>query len=187
MKTMSENSKLELIQIIKNEEWLMEALRNVRSLKLPDWYIAAGAIRNTVWNVLHGYGGDSNIKDIDVAYFDILDTSGKRETESENELRKFNPSLMWEVKNQARKSIMRSKINSSSESIAYWSEISTCVGIRLEKDYSIVICAPHGIEDLMNLIVRPIPIPYQNLDLYKKRVEEKGWEKTWPKLKIEKI
>jgi len=89
---MSENFEMQFIQIINNEKWLMEALRCVRSLNLPDWYIAGGAIRNTVWNVLHGYDGSSNIKDIDIAYFDVLDTSSKREIESENELKKLNPS-----------------------------------------------------------------------------------------------
>lgn len=176
----------QLISIVRNEDWLMEALRAVRSLQLPDWYIAAGAIRNTVWNKLHGYPGRNGQNDVDVVYFDDADIDGYREKTSEITLLKQNPSLKWEVVNQARRQFLsnRPQVHSSEESIAYWSETPTCVGARLEDDDLISVCAPHGLDDLMNLVVRPIPQPYQDLDLYRQRVENKAWEKTWPKLHI---
>jgi len=36
----------------------------------------------------------------------------------------------------------------------------------------------------MNLIIRPVPKPYQELPLYKQRLNEKNWDKFGPKLKI---
>ncbi len=45
---MTNQYEAKLIQIIRQQGWLMGALKNVRDLKLPDWYIAAGAIRNTI-------------------------------------------------------------------------------------------------------------------------------------------
>ncbi len=188
---MSENFENKLIEIIQNEGWLMEGLRNVRSLNLPDWYVAAGAIRNTVWNKLHGISGNSNMADIDVVYFDDSDMEGEIEKESEKRLMAMNPSLNWEVVNQSRshlfyhgRGVFQPKMKSSCESISYWSETPTCIGARLEQDDSITICSPHGLDDLMNLIVRPIPKPYQNMPLYDERIKEKKWDKTWPKLKI---
>ena len=177
--------KNQLVKIIENEEWLMTALRDVRGLYLPDWYIAAGAVRNTVWNSLHGRPGVENLKDIDVVYFDASDIEGKVGKEAEAFLKAKNP-LPWEVVNQATAHLFnkRKQVYSSSESIAYWSETPTCVGVRMNEDDSLEICAPHGLYDLMNLIVRPIPEPYQNLTLYGHRIEQKQWEKTWPKLKI---
>ena len=188
---MPNNSKNKLIEIIQNEDWLMEGLENVRSLNLPDWYIAAGAIRNTVWNKLHRIPGKSNLADVDVVYFDDSDMKDKGEKEFETLLTEMNPSLNWEVVNQSRshlfyhnRSISQPKMKSSCESISYWIETPTCIGARLEQDDSITICAPHGLEDLWNLIIRPIPPPYQNMPLYNERIKKKKWDKIWPKLKI---
>ena len=89
----------QLSSIIKNEDWLMSALRAARSLQLPDWYIAAGAIRTTVWNILHGYSGRNSQNAVDVVYFDAKDMEGRREKVSEIALLKQCPSFIWEVVN----------------------------------------------------------------------------------------
>ena len=47
--------QLKLKKIIRKDFFIMDILKTVRTLNLPDWYIAAGVIRNTVWDVLHGY------------------------------------------------------------------------------------------------------------------------------------
>jgi uncharacterized protein len=180
-----------LIEIVKKEDWLICAFRNVRDLRLPDSYIAAGAIRNTIWNHFHNFPSTFCLKDIDVVYFDSLDMDGDREIVAENLLYSANPHLKWEVVNQARAhlfmhgpNVKRPKVESSSESISYWSETPTCVGVRLEEDESFTVCAPHGLNDLMNLIVRPVPAPFQELPLYTQRIIEKNWGYFWPKLKI---
>ena len=179
-------------KIILGQDWLLDSLRCVRSLGLPDWYIAAGAVRNTVWDVLHGYR--TQLNDVDVVYFDCLDMGGLREKDSEARLRRLNSSVDWEVVNQARGHLFqqgyekaRPPVSSSCESIAYWSETPTCVGVRLEKDDSLTVCAPHGLSDLMELRVRPIPLPYRDLSLYKRRIKEKKWKEKWPKLQIERV
>ena len=180
-----------LISIVEEQAWLMGALKCVRSLDLPDWYIAAGAIRNTVWDSLHKFQKRTPLKDIDVVYFDLEDMNGLREKDSEEKLRILNSSFIWEVVNQARghlfqhgDEIARLPVKSSCESIAYWSETPTCVGVRLERDDSLTVCAPHGLSDLMELRVKPIPKPYQDLSLYNRRIEEKRWNEQWPKLQI---
>jgi hypothetical protein len=188
---MTTSLEQEFIQIIKNQDWLMHALKEAHDLGLPDWYIAAGAIRNTIWNYLHDYPTISNQNDIDVIYFDKDDMSEKKEKISEEKLRKRVPELRWEVVNQARAHLFdrgqfkrRPAVNSPYESISYWSETPTCVGVRLNNKDNLKICAPHGLNDLMTLVVRPVPPPYRELPLYKKRINEKNWKKIWPKLKI---
>ena len=171
----------------------MSALEDVRGLKLPDWYVGGGAIRNTVWDYLHDYPTTSNQNDVDVVYFDINDMEGKKEKTSEQFLKIKSPNLKWEVVNQARAHLFehlpgstfrRPAVKSSCESTAYWSETATCVSVRLETDGNLTVCAPHGLDDLMNLIVRPVPKPYQDLFLYNQRMKDKKWNKFWPKLKI---
>ena len=181
------NLQKELINIIKKEDWLMNILKKARDLNLPDWYIGAGAIRNTVWNHLHSKSGIPPIGDIDLIYYDGKDIAGKKEKEAEKILHKSMSLFKWEVVNQAtahRFNKGRAKASSSCNAISHWIETPTCVGVRLEKDDSFTICAPHGLEDLFNLIVRPTTIASQNLLRYNKRIKENNWIKNWPKLKI---
>ncbi len=188
---MNNQNRLKLIKIIKQQDWLMRVLREVRNLQLPDWYIAAGAIRNTVWNYLHNFPTTFYQNDIDVAYFNKFSMDEEEDKIQEGFLNSKCPNYKWEVVNQASGHLLehghgfiRQPVKSSCESIAYWSETPTCVGIRLEANSSLTICAPHGLSDLMNLIVRPVPKPYQDLSLYRQRIKKKNWGKLWPKLKI---
>ncbi len=181
----------DLIKIVREQDWLMKLLQATRELDLPDCYIAAGAIRNTVWNHLHGFPTQTNQQDVDVVYFDPSDLRKEKAESYQEVLGSRIPNVRWEVKNQARAHLMecnkefaRRPAKSSCEAMAYWSETATGVGVRLEKDNSLTIVAPHGLDDLMNLIVRPVPEPYQFLPLYEKRVREKNWQTIWPKLTI---
>ncbi len=185
------NYEEDLIKIVQEQDWLMELLRTTRDLHLSDCYIAAGAIRNTVWNYLHGFPTRNNQQDVDVAYFDPEDISGKKTESYQKILSTTIPIVRWEVVNQAGAHLMectrkfaRLPAKSSSEAIAYWSETATGVGVRLEQDNSVTIAAPHGLDDLMNLVVRPVPKPYQQLLLYETRIKEKRWQMIWPRLTI---
>jgi len=187
---MTNQYETKLIQIVRQQDWLMGALKAVRDLRLPDCYIAAGAVRNSVWNYFHNLPTTSYQQDVDVVYFDSSDINGEREKASEEILKNKLPNLKWEVVNQARGHLfehgqkVRPPVRSSCESIAYWSETPTCIGVRLEDDDTFTICAPHGLDDLMNLVVKPLPQPYQNMHLYQERIAEKNWDKFWPKLRI---
>lgn len=78
---------------------------------------------------------------------------------------------------------------SSEDALSYWIEISTCVAVRLNQDDSLSLIAPFGIDDLVNLKVRPNSKyidkrgPY-GLEEYRKRVQGKKWKEKWPKLII---
>jgi uncharacterized protein len=178
--------KSQLVSIIHKEKWLIDLLHVIRDLNLLDWFITAGTIRNTVWDVLHNYT-ERHINDIDVAYFDPNNKNSKIDRELQNKLKKLRPNYDWDVFNQTRAKDVnphRPIPISSCDSIGYYSETPTCIGVRLEKDNSLTICAEYGLSDLMNLIVKPIPPPKQDLALYNKRIAKKQWDKIWPKLKI---
>ena len=51
-------------------EGRMAMLRAVASLRLPDAWVAAGAVRNAVWDSLHEYRTSTPLSDIDVVWFD---------------------------------------------------------------------------------------------------------------------
>ena len=71
---------------------------------------------------------------------------------------------------------------SSLEALAEWVETATCVAVRLNVDGALILFAPHGIDDLVNLAVRPVPIFKNNLDTFRQRVKSKNWKQRWSNL-----
>lgn len=59
-----------LQKIVNATPWLLEVLAAVRATGLPQAYVAAGCIRNTVWDSRHGRTCSAPSGDIDVVYFD---------------------------------------------------------------------------------------------------------------------
>lgn len=176
-----------LIEMIRDDRYIMDLLKAVEQLHLPDCWIAAGLIRNKVWDVLHGV--TTPINDIDVVYYDPDDLTWEMEKRLENQLDLLMPYQPWSVKNQAR---MHNKNGfdpflSSSDGVAHFTETPTAIAVRLN-DGELEIMAPYGLDDLFHKIVKPTPY-YQKgtsyYPIYKKRMEEKQWDQVWKELKIE--
>src|SRR5688572_14189628 len=71
---------------------------------LPDCWLVAGAIAQTIWNRAHELPPTHGIRDIDITYFDADDLSGQSEAEHEARINaEFASSgVRFDVKNQAR-------------------------------------------------------------------------------------
>ncbi|MGO4523809.1 nucleotidyltransferase family protein [Microvirga sp. 2MCAF35] len=179
------------LRTIANIQDLLEAhadlhalLSYVESLGLPDGWIGAGFIRNTVWDVLHGRVIDvSRLNDVDVIFFDPGDTGRERESDLERRLRAIAPGTLWSVKNQARMHLRNgdSPYRDTFDAVAHWAETATAIMAR-SIDGKVEVMAPHGIQDLLNLIVRPTPAFEHKMDVYRERVRSKNWPACWPKL-----
>lgn len=176
----------EVAKVISDSLWHMEALRAVRKLNLPDWMIGAGFVRNAIWDQLHGFVSFTPLADIDVIYFDALHTSPSQDAEIEKYLQQALPGLPWSVRNQARMHIRNNDIayTSSEDAIGHWLETPTCIAVRLKSDDTLKVFAPHGLEDLMNLNVRPTSSGTKKSDIYGQRIRTKDWKSIWPKLQI---
>jgi hypothetical protein len=72
-------------------------LRIVQQLALPDCYIAAGFIRNLVWDSLHTI--NTPLNDIDVVFFDKTDVDNIVSIKITDQLNKRYPDINWQVKN----------------------------------------------------------------------------------------
>jgi len=175
----------ELIQIIKKDEQIMETLFIVKNLNLNDCWVGAGFIRNKVWDVLHEIK-KTKINDIDVVFFNESIISENLEKEIEQKLTDINPKVKWSVKNQARMHLRNNHLKYSNveNAISYWPETATAIAVRLDSENKIEILAPHGLEDLFNLIVRPTP----NFSpiIFQERIDAKLWKKQWKNLNINK-
>ena len=161
-------------------------LCHVETLGLPDCWVGAGFVRNSVWDVLHDSRIDaSRLNDIDVIFFDPSDAGEEREVDLERRLRQVAPGFPWSVKNQAR---MHGRncdrpYRETFDAIAHWPETATAVAARRAPG-RIEIVAPHTINDLLNLIVRPTPAFRHKMDIYRRRVTDKNWPARWPKLTV---
>lgn len=177
----------DILNLIAQDKWMMEVLKTARLLDLPDWMIGAGFVRNKVWDLLHGYvNAEVPTADIDLIYFDAKEISEEREKEFDA-LLKQKLDVNWSTKNQARMHELHDRTapyKNTEEALSEWVETPTCVAVRLEGDGTLTLFAPHGITDLVNLIVKPSPAFVTNLDTFWSRIKNKEWEKKWPKLKI---
>ena len=175
-----------IIDLIKHDPWRMDVLQAVRSLRLPDWLIGAGFVRNPVWDYLHEYDKPTPITDIDVAYFDPTDLNEETEAKYQDRLKKIILAN-WSVTNQARMGFINNQnrnYTSTTDAIACWPETATAIGIKLLDDNSLRLVAPHGTEDLFTLKLRMTPEFGGGYDVFLSRITKKGWLKKWPRLKI---
>ncbi|AZG73889.1 nucleotidyltransferase family protein [Shewanella livingstonensis] len=101
------------------------------SLNISDWYIAAGFVRNLVWDKLHHIALQP-LNDIDVIYWCDTDVSVARDRAIEAELRR-QVDLPWSVKNQARMHLNNNDpaYLSCLDAMSYWPEMQTAVGVKL--------------------------------------------------------
>lgn len=176
-----------LIQLLGEEEQIIKDLKLIRQLNLPQSYIAAGYIRNYVWDRLHGYGNRGTYNDIDVIYYDPQDVSEERDRLLEDELKRSTSNDKWSVKNQARMHIRNgeSPYISTMDAVKRWPETATAVGAMLDETDQLMICAPHGLEDLFKMVVRRSPF-FADQAYYLERVGKKEWDRLWPLLTIMK-
>jgi len=170
--------------IIAQDPVGMEQLRAVRTLGLPDWCIAAGFVRNRVWDHLHGIQPPRPPADIDVLYYDAGDLSKEPEARYEALLGELKPGLPWQVRNQARMHVWKGlpQHKSTADSMIYWLETVTAVGVRLEADGTLTVIAPLGVDDLVNLRCRPTAFGRTRRDEYENRVAGKRWRELWPRV-----
>jgi uncharacterized protein len=183
--------RAELIAIASASPWFMGALRAVASLKLEAWCIGAGAVRNLVWDHLHGHTEPSSLADVDVAYFDQSDITLNTEQALQSSLQAIAPGLPWEVTNQAGVHVWFERyfghkvdpLRSLEEAVASWPEYATSVGITLGAQEELQVIAPWGLEDLFAVTVRRNPTRV-SLETYRQRIEQERYSQRWPMVKV---
>lgn len=177
---------------VRADVWRMEALRQARSLCLPDWWLAAGFVRNLVWDRLHGYSPSTPLNDIDLIYFDpaYFDSvhAGKRADRKYEQRLQRASTLPWSVKNQARMHERHGHrpYESIEEALSVWVERETAVGVTLGDDDCLRLIAPFGVASLLAGRVTHNP-RHGDREVFRHRVAAKGWQRRWPKLDIPEL
>jgi hypothetical protein len=121
-----------IIRLIEQDDVRVKALKSVASLSLPQCYIAAGFIRNLVWDSLHGKQTPTPLNDVDVIYYDASESNENENLEFEARLLTLMPELNWQVRNQAKMHLRNNDkpYLNSVDAMSYWPEKETAMAIR---------------------------------------------------------
>jgi uncharacterized protein len=181
----------ELVAIVRTNPFVDEVLGRAESLALPDWYLTAGCLFQTVWNHLHDYEPTNAIVDYDLFYFDASDVSWDAE---DAVIRASAATLSGlgvdvQVRNQARVhlwfedhfGIAIAPFVETEDAISNFLAPCCAVGMRTWRS-DVEVCAPFGLDDLFDLVVRPNPKAAGPRSAYVAKTER--WTSRWPKLTI---
>jgi hypothetical protein len=159
-------------------------------IALPDCWLVAGALAQTVWNDVHGLAPDHGLSDIDLVYFDECDLSETGEAEEVNRLRHLFGALpvKLDIKNEARVHLWYetkfgsaiAPYTSTTHAIASFPTTATAIGVQPASS-GLVISAPFGLSDLFDLIVRPNKAQITR-SIYEAKAAR--WRVLWPRLTI---
>jgi uncharacterized protein len=182
----------DVIKLIQSVEKMMKIIRIASTLNLPDWWICAGFVRSKIWDTLHGFNERTEIPDVDVIYYDNKNMDEKFEKKLENKLVSIMPTIPWSVKNQARMHLINNlaPYTSSEDAISRFPETATALGVKLGKKNNLVLTAPWGLEDVINLVVKPTPYFTETKELtaiYEERMIKKNWKSVWHKIKVQQL
>ncbi|RXH00074.1 nucleotidyltransferase family protein [Bradyrhizobium zhanjiangense] len=184
---------------MSKDEFLALALQNpvnaaiideLGRLALPDAWLVAGCLVQSVWNVLTGRAVDHGIADYDVFYFDS-DTSWEAEDAVIRDVsaRLGHLGVKVETRNQARvhlwypgkHGLPYPPLTRASDGIDRFLTQNTQIGVRRTDDGHEVY-APHGFDDVAALITRPNP--GANFSATNYAAKAARWKALWPELTV---
>jgi hypothetical protein len=145
-----------------------------------------------VWNRLAGRPAAENIKDYDVFYCDISDTSWEAEDVVIRRAAALFADLgaPVEVRNQARVHLWyrdrfghdREPLTSTRHGIASFLVTGTCIGLRPDGQGGVEVAAPFGLEDMFDGVLRANHATGTRA-LYEKKAA--SYAQRWPWLRTE--
>ncbi|MFD0556542.1 hypothetical protein FB566_1785 [Stackebrandtia endophytica] len=176
--------------ILRRNPVIPELLSRLETLDLPGWYLTAGCLVQTVWNVVTDRPVDTGIKDYDVFYFDDSDLSYDAEDAVIQRGRELFADLDVEVeiRNEARVhlwyeakfGVPMAPYTSTEAAIDSFAATTCSIGIRASNGRWSVY-APYGLSDTFNLLLRPNPIQAPRRPYLEKSAR---WKEIWPELTI---
>ncbi|ELU4011501.1 nucleotidyltransferase family protein [Vibrio vulnificus] len=146
-----------IVDLIRKDPIRLEALEGVYQLELPQCYIAAGFVRNLVWDSLHHNVKLTPLNDIDVIFFDADCLDSDYEKSLELKLSEQMPLLNWPEK-------------------------ETAVAVRKVEHDRYECISAFGFESLFQGFITHNP--KRAYEAFENRVKSKGWLVMWPNLRI---
>ncbi len=171
---------------LEQNAWLWEIVKQIDACNLPNCWVAAGCIAQTVWNLAADHAADFGIRDVDIVYFDATDLSLETEIARERQLRRSFAQVpcQIDVKNEGRVHLWYEQkfgysiapYTSIDDAVASFPTTSTAVGVRCSNG-RFECLAPFGLDDLLSLRVRPNKRQITQA-IYAAKVDR--WRALWP-------
>ncbi|CAI4215988.1 unnamed protein product [Parascedosporium putredinis] len=124
--------------VLSTNPTLVEVLKRAATLNLPQWYVAAGAVSQTIWNHVSSLPPETGIHDYDLVFYDASDLSYEAEDAARVHL--------WY---EERFGIACPVHQSVEDGIDSWMTTSAMIGVRLERDGEWTVYAPRGLSDFL--------------------------------------
>lgn len=161
-------------------------------LGVSDWWLTAGALFQTVWNVLEGKHPQAGIRDYDLFYF-YFDEDTSYDAENAVILRACelfqDLGVEVEVRNEARVHLWYEEhfgvpaipFTSTTDAINHFAAKTCCFAVTSDKAGNLTTYAPHGYQDLFARKIVPNPVLAPQ-DVYETKT--KRWTTQWPSLRV---
>ena len=167
-------------------------LERGHQLDVPDWWLTAGALFQTVWNTLSGRPPGEGVRDYDVFYFDPTDTSYEAEDAVVRRAAELfaDTGAVVEVRNEARVHLWYEEkfgvpappFTSTRDAVDSFAATTCCHAVTRGADGQLLTHAPHGYADLFARRLRPNPVLAPR-HVYEAKAAR--WAQQWPDLHVE--
>lgn len=180
----------EFRRIVSLNPIVSQILQRMPDLQLPDCWLTAGALFQTVWNVLSDRDPRAGILDYDVNYFDASDLTWEGEDRAISAAARTLAGIDAEVqiRNEARVHLWYEEkfgvacppYRSTRHAISTFPSCSSCLGVRvIEGKFDVY--APFGLTDLFRMTTRPNPV-LAPAEVY--TAKTRRWAAEWPRLTV---
>jgi len=176
---------------LRRNTTLMDVLTRAAAMDLPGWYLVAGCLYQTVWNVVTDQPPEAGILDYDLAYYDGTDLSWEAEDAVIRDGQEVFAGMPGpvQIRNQARVHLWYEQRfgvpcpphRCTEAAIDTYEATVACLGVRVEPSGRWRVYAPYGLSDVFNLVARPNPILAPR-DVYQAKVTR--WRQQWPNLTV---
>lgn len=186
-----DHDRKRFVELALSNEINRAVLERAPRLGVPDWWLTAGALFQTVWNRLDGRAPTAGIQDYDLFYFDPTDLSWDAEDQVIRSAGALFADLdaTVEVRNEARVHLWYEEhfgvpapaFRSSCDAVDHFASTTCCYAITRATD-EILVYAPHGYTDLFAQRVRPNP-RLAPREVYEAKAAR--WATEWPGLTVD--
>lgn len=187
-------SEADFIEAVLRNPGNARVLAALRQAALPDAWLVAGCLFQTVWNLRAGRAPQDGIADYDLFYFDAQDLSAEAEAQAQRGLEALlaqdgGAPLPLELKNQARVHLWYeawfgqpyAPLGNAREGLERF--LMPCCSVGLQPTASgLRLHAPFGLSDLEHGLLRPNPRMRQPTLFAAKAA---SYQARWPGLRIE--
>ncbi|MEW9549298.1 nucleotidyltransferase family protein [Nonomuraea sp. NPDC050783] len=176
------------VKVLRASPRLAAVLEGARALGLPGWWLAAGAVAQTIWNHVTDRDPDHGIRDYDLVYHDAADLSWAAEDAAIGAGRRVFGDLPVEIRNEARVHLWYEErfgvpcppYDSAEDAIGSFPATTCSLGVRITAGGEWKVYAPYGVADAFGLVLRPNP-RLAPRHVYEAKVAR--WTAAWPELR----